>query len=481
MKDNTFQSKEFKENLKAFDAAVASGSSIYLEPDQLTDIADYYQTHGRPDRAAEAIDRALAMFPGATDPLAFKARTVLSVDGDTKDALRYAQMIEDKSDLEYCYLLAEIMIAEDNLDQARQYLKDKAKEVDEDDMEDFCLDVAMLFADYDLMEDAQQWLSRCEDTEEEDYQEVMAKIAMSMGDYAESERIVESLIDKDPYCDDYWTLLASAQYLHGDAQACLNSCDFALAIDPENPDALVNKANSLVVLGNYGEAISCYEHYRRLQPRSETADMGIAAALMAQEKYAESLDYWKKAERLCSPISPNLADILRNEALTLATLGRYVEAFQCVDRLDNTSGFSAVDSEVIRGYLYLLAKMPTLAEHCFSKALKQTAPDQMANTQYAVAFCYYDGEYYGEARRLFGMVVRDGHDADHDQAWSYMARCDYELGRKDDFITDLRQALAKRPELTRREMEGIMPGGLADNEYIDYARTQLKFSKKLDA
>lgn len=64
MSDNVFQSKEFKDNLHKYEATRKAGSSIYLDPDELTDIAEYYHLHGKLNDALEVISTAMEMFPG---------------------------------------------------------------------------------------------------------------------------------------------------------------------------------------------------------------------------------------------------------------------------------------------------------------------------------------------------------------------------------------------------------------------------------
>ena len=126
MSNNTFQNKEFKDNLQRYEAALNTGKPVYLDPDELTDIAEYYHLHGQLNKALAAIDQAILMFPGATQPLAFRARVAILLEDNVQTALQYAEQIEDKADLDYFYIMAEIMIASGNDEQANRYLKEKS-------------------------------------------------------------------------------------------------------------------------------------------------------------------------------------------------------------------------------------------------------------------------------------------------------------------------------------------------------------------
>ena len=47
MHENYYQSKEFEELLNKYEVAMQHGDSVYFEPDELTDIAEYYHVHGQ--------------------------------------------------------------------------------------------------------------------------------------------------------------------------------------------------------------------------------------------------------------------------------------------------------------------------------------------------------------------------------------------------------------------------------------------------
>ena len=130
--EDYFLSNEFKGLLDKFTANEDDGAYAMLAPDELIDIAEYYYNGGQRERALEIIDNTLAVYPGSAPPLLFKARIALLDDNDVDGAERYTEMIEDKSDLEYFYMKAEIMLAEGETELADQYLEERFDEIDED-------------------------------------------------------------------------------------------------------------------------------------------------------------------------------------------------------------------------------------------------------------------------------------------------------------------------------------------------------------
>lgn len=469
MSDNTFQKKEFKENLRKYEAALQEGSSVYLEPDELTDIAEYYHLHGRLADALDAIDLAIQMFPGATEPLAFRARVAILLGHNAEEAMRYANMIEDKHDLDYYYIVAEILVADGHVGDAERYLENKEKDVDEEDLDDYYLDVATLFADYDFYDLAEQWTALCEDTEEDDYKELQGRIALSKGECKKAQKIFNQLIDKDAYNASYWNLLASAQYLDNDVSKSLESTDFALAIDPEDTEALLNKANCLTMLGNYNEGLECYSHYKRLQPQSEAGDMGIAAILMAEEKYEDSLKHWRAAEKLCAPQSMNRVDIYRNECFVYATLNQFDKSFEYVDKLESLANGSTPDTLVLRGYLHLLTNAADKAKEYFKKAYLATAGPEKDNTLWYIAYCYFDCNYMQQAHDILRTLTDSKNSKSFPDLWAYLVRTDYELGLQDEFLADLKKATERNPYGIQRELSDIFPKGMAARDFYNYA------------
>ena len=71
MTDDTayFESKEFQNILNKYETSVKSEHAIYMDADDLADIADYYHYNGRDEEANEAIELALTYNPEAVGPL----------------------------------------------------------------------------------------------------------------------------------------------------------------------------------------------------------------------------------------------------------------------------------------------------------------------------------------------------------------------------------------------------------------------------
>ena len=106
MTDNEeyFKSEGFQNLLKQYEASVNSGQPIYMDADDLADIADYYQFNGRMNEADAAISLALEYNPDAVGPLLYKAREALSKN-DYDTARAYADKMMKRWDVLAKYLI----------------------------------------------------------------------------------------------------------------------------------------------------------------------------------------------------------------------------------------------------------------------------------------------------------------------------------------------------------------------------------------
>ncbi|MBQ1588223.1 MAG: tetratricopeptide repeat protein, partial [Prevotella sp.] len=442
--------------------------SVYLEPDDLTDIAEYYHILGNIDACKNTVEYAIKMFPGATMPLVFRSRVALLMEHDVTRAEEYAEMIDDKSDLEYLYLKAEIMIVDDRAEEAETFLRDAYEELEDDeDKADFLIDVANLYADYELMEYAQQWLSLSEEYDSTDYKELQGRIAMGLGDYEESNRIYNELIDRNPYSFTYWNQLASSQLLHNEIMESIQSSEFALAINPDDEDATLNKANGLFNLGNFEEACKYYERFTKISPNSEVGEMFLGISLINLNRTEEGVEHLKKAESLADAFSEYLHDIYVELAYSLTALGKHEDAMEYIEKISQLDDCDPYETDVLKGNVHLQKGETAEAMKCFQHAV--TASNGSPRVILRIGICIYDNGYYSLAYDVFHLLLDDASDEWKD-GWSYLALCCMLLSRKDEFVYAVRKACQQNPVEAKMVLGEIFPENLSPDDYVNYLK-----------
>ena len=424
-----FESEEFRTILNKYEESVESGHPIYIDADDLADIADYYQYNGFPEKAGEAIDLALEYNPDAVGPLLYKAREAL-VANDFKTAEDYADRIEAADMMEALYLRGEIMICKGETEAADQYFIEQMKNIMTDELTDYFYDVANIFSDYDKHNKAFEWMARSQGDNSDSFKELMARTLFGLGKYQDSERIFNELIDHDPYSIRYWNALASAQFMREDYSAAITSSEYAIAIDPNDPESLLSKANCLYNLGNYEEAVQVLN--------------------VALEKAQEDSQY--------------LPEIYQELAFGYSEMKDPDKALYYIDQTQKLD-CDHTNMEIIRGHILLANKRAREAADAFKKALQLS--ENSPRTMLRIIVSLYDNQYTLTSYSFLKRLLSDMKD-NWNEGYSYMALCCRDLGKYEEFLKYLKKAAEKNPKEAKTVLGGMFPEDLEPGEYYSY-------------
>lgn len=299
-----YNTKKFRKLLRRYQKARRTGVSDYFMASELGDIIQYYAVQGKNDKAMEVSDFTLNLYPGAVEPLAFKARYALSVEDDPDQAQAYADLVEDKTDVEYYYLVAEILIHKEEIGTMENYLRARYAELSKKDKDEFALDVAQMMDDYRLTELALSWLDLVKDRKHPDYKSIKGKVLVFSGLHdvdGEGERLLEELTNDEPYNVDRWLDLAQAQKAKQHNKECVESCDYAIAIDPQNAKAIYLKGGALVAMEHYEEALELFKSNNDLLKKETDglSSLTVAICLTALGRDEESYQWLDDAIWTC--------------------------------------------------------------------------------------------------------------------------------------------------------------------------------------
>lgn len=467
--DEYYNDEEFQEILKNYEQAVSNGQSVYMDVDDLADIAEYYQGKGMYDEAHDAIERAFELDPKSTIVLCFKIHDALYND-NIEAAEEYLENIIDRESPEYVYSKAEILIAKEEIDEADSFLREKYVEVPPDEHQDFVLDAANLYSDYGYDEKAMEWMMRAHPDNTEDFKELMAHTLLGLGKYEDSERIFNELIDRDPFEKRYWNALASAQFMNEDYSASVTSSEYAIAIDPDDPEGMVAKANGLYRLENYEEALKYYERYSEKIPDDEFGFLHQGTCLINMGRYEEAVERLLQAERISPPDSYYLPEIYQEIAFAYSELRQLETALNYIDKTDNLD-CDHIDMEVIKGHILLANDRYDEAEKMFKKAISDSG--NAPRTLLRVIVSLYDNHYIEAAYKMFNKFftfVNDGWT----EGYAYMALCCWDLKRYDEFMDYLKTACKKNPTEARLVLARLFPDGMRPDNYYSYMDEKLK-------
>jgi tetratricopeptide (TPR) repeat protein len=78
--------------------------------------------------------------------------------------------------------------------------------------------------------------------------------------------------------------------MHGNIRDSIQSSEFSIAINPDDAEAILNKANGLFSLGNYHDAREFYRRYAQLYPGEETGELYQGICCMNENLIDEGID-----------------------------------------------------------------------------------------------------------------------------------------------------------------------------------------------
>lgn len=472
--DEYFDSEEFREMLATYEEAVNTGQPVFLDADELAEIADFYQMTEQYDEADDAIELALSLSPGAIAPLTYKIHEALW-NGDTEEARDYLDQIIEIDEPDYVYDKAEILMAEEREEECEAYLREELQKVPADEYQDYVIDVANLWADYNYPEKAMEWMSRARQEDTPEFKELMGRTLFGLGKYKDSQRIFNELIDTNPFSKYYWNALASAQLMDEDFNNAIQSSEYAIALDPKDPDGLIAKANALFRLNNYEEALEYFRRYSEEVPDDELALLHQGTCLINLERNEEAIEVLQEAVTMSIDRDDYIADIYQELAFAYSETGETDKAIDYLNMTD-TLNCDHVQTEVVKGHILLSDGRMEEAEEHFKKAVGES--EEPLVTLLRVIVSIYDNRYLEAAYALFTnyfRVVPPGHK----DGYAYMALCCYELKHYTEFLEYLKKACTRNPKECKLVLGHIFPDELDAKDY--YAFLQGKMTPPKDS
>lgn len=463
-KEQYFKTKAFKALLDKYEKSTYQREPFYFDPEDLTDIAEYYLYCNDDDRAISIIDKAIQTFPDAIDPLLFRSRYALLHEDNIKKAKLYAKQIKDTSDYEFIYLNAEILIHEDKLHKADKYLYKELRYLDSEEKPDYIYDVANLFLDYEIFDLAKKWINYYNDKAAKDYLEIAARIHVLEQDYTVAEELYSQLTVKEPYSIYFWTQLAAAQYLNGKFKEALQSSEFALAIDPQCEDALLIKANCLLSLEKLSEALDFFQRYLKQHPKDGHIESIVASIYISMNMPEKALEYYDNAINDSTDNQYLNTDIIKEKALLLISLDKQEEAFLFIDERISRDQGNIENLYITKGQLLIICGQKEKSIQQFEQAI--TISQNKTITYYFIGATCYNIKAYDLAYESFRHITIELKDDENIDGWGYYAACCAQLGYTKEFLNALKKGCEVNPEEIQIAFSDILsPNILPQNLY----------------
>ena len=465
-----FEGEEFKKNLARYEEMMGKGSSVYLDSDELTDIAEYYLVNGDSAEANRCIDYALALHPGATDPLIFRARQHLT-QGNIENALMIREQITENKETEVFFLDAEILIKQNRNDEAHELLL-SAYQNEERNNSDFCYDCACVFCDYIDYQRAFIWTSQALQLNPKSQKAIFLKadIHFEKECFQECIDALEQLLDVNPYHIKAWYMMAEAYLRQENYNQALDAADFCLAIDEDYKHIWSLKAYVYLAKECFEDACVWYKKCTDAQVDDDSIHSQYGYCLSALERYDESIEQLQKAVENTSTDDPELQKVYLQMAYVYSKLRDKDKAVWSLDYAYKLNPDLKPDYKRLKACIYLEHDDLLVAFRLFQEAIDESAHAEQ--TTYLIALSLYDKELYHSASELLKNLTYEPKAEFYAPAMPYLAYSLMKIGEGDDYLNALKEAVKCDPETTA-EIFGEHFFGVHPTEYFKYAYKQV--------
>jgi tetratricopeptide (TPR) repeat protein len=294
-----------------------------------------------------------------------------------------------------------------------------------------------------------------------------------MGKYEDGKRIFNELIDKDPFSKKYWNALASAQFMNEDYSGAIQSSEYAIALEPEDPEGFITKANGLLRLNNFEEALKYYQRYLELEPDDEFALLHEGTCLINMLKLQEAIEVLKKAQAITTKDSSYFWDIYQELAFAYAENKEPDKALEVLDQAEAME-YDLVQILLIKGHILLTANKLDEAKEAFGKAIRMS--DSRKQTLLRVIVSFYDNRYVEGAYAFLQRFLThydEEEEGKNTEGYAYMALCCYELKKYDEFLSYLKKACEVNPAECRIAVGNMFPEDVKPEDYYQYVKDKL--------
>ena len=287
---NYFLTKEFRRSLAAYEQMVKSGREVELDSETLTDIAEFYAMNMQEEEANRCIQYALSFYPDSVDPQIFLARQQM-FHGNKERAWQICNAIADQDDREVTFLKAELSLHFQESEQAFNILMSNYDPNAGEEAAEYLYDSIVLIKDYGFGDKALDWVLYLRE-KHPDYLPALAlqaEVHNYRREYTLAIELLEHYIGEAPYDAHAWLQLAEAYLWIERHDEALEAVDYALAINPEDAEALLLRGNILCDAMRMEEAHTYYRRFLNYFPQDERVIYMDAQCLISMEQFEQAI------------------------------------------------------------------------------------------------------------------------------------------------------------------------------------------------
>ena len=387
--------KELQEMAEQYEEARQNRQSIYLDAEDLADLADWYSVRQKGDMAQEVADYGLKLHPGNLSLMIEQAYLYLD-----EDDLEAAQQIADQLDTNLTdvkILQAQIYIADNREDEASSLLAT----IDDKDDVDTMINVAYMYINTGLPHEALAWLKPGirKYSDDEPFLSVLGDVYHGIKEHEKAIEVYNKLIDMNPYSAFYWFGLARCYFDLQMYDKAIEACDYAIVADEDFPDVYLMKGYAFFYLQNDVKALECFKKAGELGAVSKCfLDTLNGLTKTAEKQWEEAIGYLRLAlDEYDNELIISRAMLYANIAVCYRKMGLMQMSDQYWKKAYETDPEDP-DAYLLEGRMWLEEKQLEKSHECWKKALKY-AP--YAFTLNEIGMACIENHYFEEGKAAF--------------------------------------------------------------------------------
>lgn len=474
--------QELKYLVREYEKKVSEAPApVWMDASDILDILDYYEQQNMYYESEQCMRLALKLHPNDPEVVVRKAYR-LKNEGRWDEAARIVAKIENQDGLDVQFFLGEKALSELRVDDAEQHFVAGLKHeraIDEQMIlngdgdplgdNDLLLEISELFIDYGCVEKARKYVKLIpkEAPEYPRSQMLLAECAYQLGDMEAALKILDSILDADPYYLDAWVMKADLFNEGKRWTECAEAADFALAIEPQHEKALRFKACAALGQNNFDGVLEVFADYRKLYPYDYTMALSAGEILLNQRKYDEAFEVLCFSNRNCPNENPDKIRILTDIALTYSARHDMQKAY------DTLLGICSLGMTYVDVLFHAANQAFDSKEIDFGKSALTHFVENYPITpdrRLLVARMLCEHNLFGEVVGIWDRLL-DVTDTQRTTAAPYLAYAARRLMRISEYKFWLAYAIYQDPTLTNQIFRQIYPNCLP-SEYLACARRE---------
>lgn len=493
-----YNSLEFKDILNKYESAKEQGKVCYLDSDDFVDIAEYYLANDDLNKMLEAVLDGLKLHDGDSYLLSLKVNSLISLHRfhEAEEVLRLLNVEEDH---DVYYFKAQLACAQEGDDKAafeyfRQWITIEQEECErtsnknegKNRLKDAYFHIIVSFSDLStnplsnnsIREWVNEYLRICSPLDGDEIDIEVAKVCHDCDLFEEEINVYSQCLDNNPYMPQGWTYLASLQHVTGKTEDSVNSAENAIAVDPNDIQALMVKGHGYYDLQNYAKALDAYLKYYEMT-HDETFLMIIGRCYVMNKQNEEGYKFLIKARDYSTKKENKNKELQANNRAFISDSlyigGFYKEALNLINVVLRTYPHEA-EFLLQKGNILTALGNTDKAVETYYDAIECTESGKAAIMMLAGGELFAHG-FYRAALFFLTMASKQTNDPLHYKSFAYLAQICYIMNLDNLFLQYSKLACEYTPDVLAK----LWPADLKDvapEHYYDIFNQMYEKKKK---